>query len=95
MKKANSLLLAASAICLGALMSSCDGGVETKRYNNIEAGGRVYISDTQTISLTGRTSAMGDAPAVFKNDVKTSDITLTGAFDGKRCNQFHTFQAMK
>lgn len=81
MKKVNSLIMA-SVLCL-SFISSCNGETENTRYNNIEANGSVYISGTQTISLTGRTSAEGDAPAVFTSNVQTSDITLKGAFDGK------------
>lgn len=81
MRKVNSLVMA-SVLCL-SFICSCGEETGSSRYNNIEAGGRVYISGTQTISLTGRTSAEGDAPAVFKSDVQTSDITLKGAFDGK------------
>lgn len=64
------------------VLVSC--GKETKeKYNNIEVNGRVYVSDTQTVSVEGITSAMGDAAAIFKSSISVSDISLSEALEGK------------
>ena len=56
---------------------------EDQKLNNIEVGGKIYIDGEQTILVSGATSAMGDAPAVFLSDIKATDITLGGAAAGK------------
>lgn len=56
---------------------------ERERRNNIEVGGMIYIDGEQTIYVSGVTSVMGDAPAVFHSDITAADITLGGAVAGK------------
>lgn len=56
---------------------------ERERRNNIEVDGIIYIDGKQTIYVSGVTSVMGDAPAVFHSDITAADITLGGAVAGK------------
>lgn len=77
-----SFFLALALLATAAVFSvAC--AAEREERNNIEVGGKIYIDGEQTISVSGATSAMGDAPAVFHSDITATDITLGGAAAGK------------
>ena len=77
-----SFLLALVLLATAAVFSvAC--AAERERRNNIEVNGSIYIEGEQTIYVSGVTSAMGDAPAVFHSDITAADITLGGAVAGK------------
>lgn len=75
--------LSALVLLATAAVFSVACAAERERCNNIEVNGSIYIEGEQTIYVSGTTSAMGDAPAVFHSDITVADITLGGAVAGK------------
>ena len=83
MKKGRVVSFFSALALLAAAVFSVACAAENEKLNNIEVGGKIYIDGEQTISVSGATSAMGDAPAVFHSDIKMTDIKLGGAAAGK------------
>ncbi|MGN1061753.1 MAG: hypothetical protein ACI4RO_01370 [Candidatus Scatosoma sp.] len=83
MKKGRAVSFFSALALLATAFFSVACAAENEKLNNIEVGGEVYIDGEQTVLVSGATSAMGDAPAVFLSEINTTDITLGGAAAGK------------
>jgi hypothetical protein len=79
-KLVTTALSLAVATCAASTIAACDFG-EIDSYYNLQESGTIYYEGEQTVTLG--ISEYTENKTTFKNSVSASDITFSGALEGK------------